>query len=86
MSSRGAQRRSNKMVFSQRTRIATFTWGSAYLMDSKIFAVLEKDQAYNKSEVKKVAADLGLVILPEFRSIRQRGTKGFVYKTAPVNA
>ena len=55
-------------------------------MDTKLFAVLEKDQAYNKSDLKKVAADLGLEILPSFRSIRQRGTKGFVYKTKPVNA
>jgi hypothetical protein len=74
------------MVFSQRTRIATYTWGAAYLSDTKVIAVLDQGQTYNKSDVKQTVAELGLEILPGFTSVRQRGTKGFVYKTAPVNA
>ena len=72
------------MTLNQTTRIATFTWGAAYLVGSKLFAVLENNDNYKKSEVKKVAADLGLQILPTFTSIRKRGTKGFIYKTKPV--
>ena len=74
------------MIMSQRTRIATFTWGAAYLSNNKIITVIDRGQIQKKEEVKKVAFDLGLVLLPSFTSIRQRGTKGFIYKTAPVTA
>jgi hypothetical protein len=74
------------MVFSQRTRIATFTWGAAYLSGSKIITVIDQGQFQKKDEVKKVASELGLRILPNFTSVRQRGTKGFVYKTERVDA
>jgi hypothetical protein len=72
------------MILSQRTRIATFTWGAAYLSGNKIITVIDRGQTQVKDEVKKVASELGLVILPSFTSVRQRGTKGFIYKTAPV--
>jgi hypothetical protein len=74
------------MVFSQRTRIATYNWGAAYLSDTKVIVVLDNGQTYNKSDVKATVAGLGLEILPGFRSVRQRGTKGFVYKTKRVEA
>ena len=72
------------MILSQRTRIATFTWGAAYLSGNKIITVIDRGQSQRKDEVKKVAADLGLVLLPSFTSVRQFGTKGFIYKTAQV--
>ena len=72
------------MILSQRTRIATFTWGAAYLSGNKIITVIDRGQSQKKDEVRKVALELGLVLLPEFTSVRQRGTKGFIYKTASV--
>jgi hypothetical protein len=72
------------MVFSQRTRIATYTWGAAYLSGVKVIAVLDHGQTYNKSDVKQTVAELGLEILPGVSSVRQRGTKGFIYKTKAV--
>jgi len=72
------------MIMSQRTRIATFTWGAAYLSNNKIITVIDRGQIQKKDEVKKAAAQLGLVLLPNFTSVRQRGTKGFIYKTASV--
>jgi hypothetical protein len=72
------------MILSQRTRIATFTWGAAYLSGNKIITVIDRGQSQRKDDVKKVAAELGLEILPTFTSVQQRGTKGFIYKTAPV--
>ena len=73
------------MILSQRTRIATFTWGAAYLSGDKIITVIDRGQSQIKDEVKKVAAELGLEILPTFTSVKQRGTKGFIYKTVQVN-
>ena len=72
------------MILSQRTRIATFTWGAAYLSGDKIITVIDRGQSQIKNEVKKVAAELGLEILPTFTSVKQRGTKGFIYKTVQV--
>lgn len=72
------------MILSQRTRIATFTWGAAYLSGSKIITVIDRGQSQRKDEVRQVASELGLVILPTFTSVRQRGTKGFIYNTQPV--
>ena len=72
------------MILSQRTRIATFTWGAAYLSGDKIITVIDRGQSQIKDEVKKVAAELGLEILPTFTSVKQRGTKGFIYKTVQV--
>jgi hypothetical protein len=74
------------MEFSQRTRIATFNWGAAYLSGSKIITVIDKGQIQKKDEVRKLAEELGLRILPNFTSVRQRGTKGFIYKTEKVEA
>jgi hypothetical protein len=73
------------VILSQRTRIATFTWGAAYLSGDKIITVIDRGQSQIKDEVKKVAAELGLEILPTFTSVKQRGTKGFIYKTVQVN-
>jgi hypothetical protein len=72
------------VILSQRTRIATFTWGAAYLSGDKIITVIDRGQSQIKNEVKKVAAELGLEILPTFTSVKQRGTKGFIYKTVQV--
>jgi hypothetical protein len=72
------------VILSQRTRIATFTWGAAYLSGDKIITVIDRGQSQIKDEVKKVAAELGLEILPTFTSVKQRGTKGFIYKTVQV--
>jgi hypothetical protein len=72
------------MILSQRTRIATFTWGAAYLSGNKIITVIDRGQSQRKDDVKKVAAELGLEILPTFTSVKQRGTKGFIYKTVQV--
>jgi hypothetical protein len=65
-------------------RIATFTWGAAYLINDHLNVVVDKGSRMNKAELTEVAKANGLAILKTVKSLNQFGWKSYSYSIKAV--
>jgi hypothetical protein len=68
------------------TRIATYNWGAAYLINNELNVVVDKGSRMNKAELIATAKLAGLKITKTLTSLNTFGWKSYKYATQAVNA
>ncbi len=68
------------------TRIATYNWGAAYLINDHLNVVVDKGSRMNKAEVIATAKLAGLTITKTLTSLNTFGWKSYKYATQAVKA
>lgn len=68
------------------TRIATFTWGAAYLINDHLNVVVDKGSRMNKSELIKATLANGVAISCLIKSLNQFGWRSYSYRVVKAVA
>lgn len=66
------------------SRIATYNWGAAYLVNDELNVVVDKGSRMNKAELINTAKSLGLAIVKTITSVNTFGFKVYKYETKAV--
>jgi hypothetical protein len=66
------------------SRIATFTWGAAYLINDHLNVVVDKGSRMNKTELIATAKAHGVAIAKTVTTLNQFGYKSYRYAIKAV--
>jgi hypothetical protein len=81
----GEPDRSNKVNIAE-SRIATYNWGAAYLIDNHLNVVVDKGSRMNKSELIATTQAHGVAIACLIKSLNQFGWRSYSYRVVKAVA
>ena len=68
------------------SRIATYNWGAAYLIDNHLNVVVDKGSKMNKSELIATTQAHGVAIAGLIKKVNQFGWRSYSYQLVKVVA